>query len=97
MNVAQTNQLWASVLADHLQRPVVISPGSRNTPLVLAYATRSKVPLHCILDERAAAFFALGLARASGQAVVLVCTSLDQRERITCQRSSKPISAASLW
>ena len=75
MKIAQQNQLWAAVLADHLPRTVVVSPGSRSTPLVLAFASKPHAPMHCILDERTAGFFALGLARASGKAVILVCTS----------------------
>lgn len=54
---------------------VVVSPGSRNTPLVLACAARHDMRLHVALDERAAGFAALGLARATGQAAVLICTS----------------------
>ncbi|MDF1561791.1 MAG: 2-succinyl-5-enolpyruvyl-6-hydroxy-3-cyclohexene-1-carboxylic-acid synthase [Deltaproteobacteria bacterium] len=59
-------------------RQVVISSGSRSTPLVLAAAERAAaggLVLHDIVDERSAAFFALGLARASGEAPALICTS----------------------
>jgi 2-succinyl-5-enolpyruvyl-6-hydroxy-3-cyclohexene-1-carboxylate synthase len=56
----------------------VISPGSRNAPLSLAmYAAAEKdlLKLHIRIDERSAAYFALGLAKASGRAVPIVCTS----------------------
>ena len=56
--------------ADHL----VVSPGSRSTPLVLA-AARLGLASHVLVDERAAGFFALGRARATGRPCVLVCTS----------------------
>lgn len=61
-------------LRDGGVRRVVASPGSRSTPLVLA-ADALGLALHMVLDERAAAFVALGLARASDAPVALVCTS----------------------
>ena len=73
------NTLWTSVLVETLVRSglttAVISPGSRSTPLTLAFATHSKVDTIPILDERSASFFALGHSKASGRATVLVCTS----------------------
>jgi len=56
----------------------VISPGSRNAPLSLAMyaaAERKLLKLHIRIDERSAAYFALGLAKASGRPVPIVCTS----------------------
>jgi 2-succinyl-5-enolpyruvyl-6-hydroxy-3-cyclohexene-1-carboxylate synthase len=56
----------------------VISPGSRNAPFSLAmYAAAEKglLKLHIRIDERSAAYFALGLAKASGRPVPIVCTS----------------------
>jgi 2-succinyl-5-enolpyruvyl-6-hydroxy-3-cyclohexene-1-carboxylate synthase len=52
----------------------VISPGSRNSPLVVAIANAA-IPYKVILDERSAAFFALGWAKAAQAPVALVCTS----------------------
>jgi len=57
---------------------VVISPGSRNAPLSLAFyqaSTKGLIKLHVRIDERTAAFFALGIAKASGRPVPIVCTS----------------------
>ncbi len=57
---------------------VVISPGSRNAPLTIAFyqASAAKlINLHTRIDERTAAFFALGIAKASGRPVPIVCTS----------------------
>lgn len=55
-------------------RDVVVSPGSRSTVLLLA-AKRAGLRLHPVHDERAAAFFALGLARATDAPPALLCTS----------------------
>lgn len=76
---ANINTLWAHVLVDELVRcglrEVVITPGSRSTPLVLAFGAHPDVRDFSLVDERSAAFFALGLAHATGRPAVLVCTS----------------------
>ena len=54
---------------------IVISPGSRSTPLTLAAAAHPKLNKHVILDERSAAFTALGIGKATGKPAVLICTS----------------------
>jgi len=69
------SELIASTLADAGVRVVVISPGSRSTPLTAALAASGRFELPTIIDERAAAFYALGVARATGLPAALVCTS----------------------
>jgi 2-succinyl-5-enolpyruvyl-6-hydroxy-3-cyclohexene-1-carboxylate synthase len=73
------NSVWASILTETLKRlgltTAVICPGSRSTPLTVAFALQEGIEAIPILDERAAAFFALGVAKATGRPVVLVCTS----------------------
>ncbi len=56
-------------------RDVVISPGSRSTPLALIMLEHPQLTTHMLVDERSASFFALGIAKATHRAVVLVCTS----------------------
>jgi len=74
------NQLWAYILTETLKRLgltcAIICPGSRSTPLAVAFAQQvPEIEAISILDERSAAFFALGQAKATGQPVVIVCTS----------------------
>ncbi len=54
---------------------VVISPGSRNVPLAIGFASNKKFKCHSIVDERSAAFFALGLSQKSKKPTILICTS----------------------
>ncbi|ATP41534.1 2-succinyl-5-enolpyruvyl-6-hydroxy-3-cyclohexene-1-carboxylic-acid synthase [Solibacillus sp. R5-41] len=54
---------------------VVVSPGSRSTPLAYAFASTEALQLHRQVDERAASFYALGLAKSTAEPVVLLCTS----------------------
>lgn len=53
----------------------VISPGSRSTPLAYACMKQEGLVVHRQIDERSAAYYALGLAKASGKPVMLLCTS----------------------
>jgi len=56
-------------------RDVVVCPGSRSTPLALALRTHPEMRVRVLPDERAASFFALGLARASRRATGVLVTS----------------------
>ena len=77
---------FAAVLVDELVRcglrEAVIAPGSRSAPLAMALHAASAgdsagagLRLHVRIDERSASFLALGLAKASGRPVAVVCTS----------------------
>lgn len=54
---------------------IIISPGSRNAPLTIGFANNPAFQCYSIADERAAAFFALGIAQQTKQPAALVCTS----------------------
>ena len=54
---------------------IVISPGSRNAPLTIGFANNTYFTCYSIVDERSAAFFALGLAQQLNTPVAVVCTS----------------------
>ncbi len=77
--MSNRNTLWAAVFVDEMARAglraVCFAPGSRHTPLVLAFARHEAITVYPHLDERSAAFFALGLALADGEPVALVSTS----------------------
>jgi 2-succinyl-5-enolpyruvyl-6-hydroxy-3-cyclohexene-1-carboxylate synthase len=73
---------FATVLADELARcglrEVVVAPGSRSTPLAMAFWELEQaglVRLHVRIDERSASFTALGLAKVSRRPVAVLCTS----------------------
>lgn len=63
------------VLAQKGVKHVVISPGSRNAPLTLSFNRHPNFRCHSIVDERCAAFFALGIAQQTKVPVVICCTS----------------------
>ncbi|MSU46013.1 MAG: 2-succinyl-5-enolpyruvyl-6-hydroxy-3-cyclohexene-1-carboxylic-acid synthase [Lacunisphaera sp.] len=79
LDFRNTNTLWCSVLVETLVqrgfRRAVISPGSRSAPLTIALSRHPRLETIPVLDERSAAFFALGLAKQRGRPVALVCTS----------------------
>lgn len=71
--------MYISALVDELSQvglsTCVVSPGSRSTPLALLMAEHSKLNTFVNVDERSAAFFALGAAKSTGIPSVLACTS----------------------
>src|SRR6056297_4020169 len=79
MTAPNRNTLWAEAFVDELVRggvsAVCITPGSRSTPLTVAFDRHDDVHVFSHLDERSAAFFALGRARRTGDVTPLVCTS----------------------
>ncbi|WP_378173459.1 2-succinyl-5-enolpyruvyl-6-hydroxy-3-cyclohexene-1-carboxylic-acid synthase [Aquimarina sp. SS2-1] len=54
---------------------IIISPGSRNAPLTIGFTENPNMQCYSIVDERCAAFFALGIAQQIQKPVALVCTS----------------------
>ena len=56
-------------------KQVVISPGSRNAPLTIGFTNEADIHHYSIVDERCAAFFALGMAQQMGKPVAIICTS----------------------
>jgi 2-succinyl-5-enolpyruvyl-6-hydroxy-3-cyclohexene-1-carboxylate synthase len=65
----------AEVLQHNGIKRVVISPGSRNAPLIIAFDSHPNIETYIVHDERSAAFFALGMADELQEGVAVVCTS----------------------
>jgi len=63
------------VLAAKGLRHAVISPGSRNAPLIISFSQHSGIQTYSIVDERSAAYFAMGLAHRLQEPVAIICTS----------------------
>jgi len=66
--------LIASCVSNKIQH-VIISPGSRNAPLTIGFSNHKAIKTYSIVDERSAAFFALGMAQQLQEPVAIVCTS----------------------
>lgn len=79
MDPTNVNTALSSAFVEELARSgvrrAVICPGSRSTPLALALRRQTGIETTVIVDERSAAFFALGAAQAGGAPVALLCTS----------------------
>ncbi|ELY82247.1 2-succinyl-5-enolpyruvyl-6-hydroxy-3-cyclohexene-1-carboxylic-acid synthase [Natrinema pallidum] len=79
MSAPNRATLWGRILTDELAKggldAVCIAPGSRSTPLTVAFAEHPEIDVYSQLDERSAAYFALGRARRTGEPTALVCTS----------------------
>lgn len=68
-------QLITELCVQNGIKHVVISPGSRNAPLTISIANHPKITAYSIVDERCAAFFALGMTQRFNAPVAVVCTS----------------------
>lgn len=60
--------------AKHIKH-IIISPGSRNAPLTIGFSNDSYFNCYSIVDERCAAFFAMGIAQKTKEPTAVVCTS----------------------
>ena len=78
-NYINRNYFWADLfvnqLVQHGVRSVCLSPGSRNTPLTIAFASNTKFKKYVHADERSSGFFALGLSKFNQKPVAVVTTS----------------------
>lgn len=76
MNTAKKTARWTASACEQAGiQHVVICPGSRSAPLVMAFTNNSYFKCYAIPDERVAGYFALGLAQQLGQPVAVICTS----------------------
>jgi 2-succinyl-5-enolpyruvyl-6-hydroxy-3-cyclohexene-1-carboxylate synthase len=79
VDITNVNTALASAFVEELARGglrhAVVSPGSRSTPLAVALWRHAGIEVSVIVDERSAAFFALGAAQATRLPVALLCTS----------------------
>ena len=77
MSKILANYLKATIegLKDAGVKDIVLSPGSRSTPLAILFEQDPELRIFMDVDERSAAFFALGLSKATQRAVACVCTS----------------------
>ncbi|GAQ16264.1 2-succinyl-5-enolpyruvyl-6-hydroxy-3-cyclohexene-1-carboxylate synthase [Oceanobacillus picturae] len=79
MNPTEVLTRYTANFVDELSKngvtDIVISPGSRSTPLAMTIAEHPDIKEWIVIDERSAAFFAMGIAKKAGHAVALVCTS----------------------
>lgn len=71
----QYTSLLIRSLYQHGVRHAIISPGSRSTPLTIAAAIHPGMGKKVVLDERSAAFIALGIGKKTGKPALLICTS----------------------
>ncbi|CAG9622399.1 2-succinyl-5-enolpyruvyl-6-hydroxy-3-cyclohexene-1-carboxylic-acid synthase [Sutcliffiella rhizosphaerae] len=79
MNATNDLTYYLAAFVDELvksgMREAVISPGSRSTPIALLMAEHPELHVSILVDERSAAFYALGLAKTTNKPVAILCTS----------------------
>jgi 2-succinyl-5-enolpyruvyl-6-hydroxy-3-cyclohexene-1-carboxylate synthase len=79
MAAENAGRAFALVLVAELARQgvrhAVVAPGSRSTPIALALLDNPLITVHVRIDERSAAYLAVGIAKASGRVVPVLCTS----------------------
>jgi 2-succinyl-5-enolpyruvyl-6-hydroxy-3-cyclohexene-1-carboxylate synthase len=79
MPAENAGRAFALVLVDELARHgvrhAVVAPGSRSTPVALALVEHPEIAVHVRIDERSAAYLALGIAKSTGSVVPVLCTS----------------------
>jgi 2-succinyl-5-enolpyruvyl-6-hydroxy-3-cyclohexene-1-carboxylate synthase len=79
LTTANAQATFCATLVDEWIRDGVqfayIAPGSRSTPLALALSARGEISVEVFIDERCAAFAALGVGKATGFPAVALCTS----------------------
>jgi len=71
----KTISLLADIFVKKGLREIVLSPGSRNAPIIISFAQHADIKAVSVVDERSAAFFALGMAQQKQRAVAIACTS----------------------
>lgn len=69
------SQIVTQLCVKHKIKHIVLSPGSRNAPLIIGFSLNPYFTCYSIVDERCAAFFALGIAQQINEPVAVVCTS----------------------
>jgi len=79
MDSTNANTALASAFVEELARGgvrhAIVSPGSRSTPLAVALWRQPEIEVSVVVDERSAAYLALGAAQATGTPVAMLCTS----------------------
>lgn len=70
-----TNNILISLMAEYGIKHIVLSSGARNIPFVSAIETDERFKCYSVIDERSAAFFALGISQQLNEPVAIACTS----------------------
>ncbi len=71
----KTISLLVDIFVKKGLREIVLSPGSRNAPIIISFTQHPNIEAVSVVDERSAAFFALGMAQQKQRAVAIACTS----------------------